>query len=254
MSAGDASKDAPVDLDDALAVLRYGAEALDEELEVRMAEALHHGDAAALVARLDELRLALQAGDPRRLRRGIGLLGRLAGRDVLAEADAAALRARLGTLVASADRCAAALEARALLQARLQGDVAAAIAGIEAVIARARAWLDAHPDAGLAATAIAPAEAKTFTQTPRERLQRRLDQLTTVQAARDIGLRQLGLLHEQNLELLARYQRIRDVLLPAWRQQALAEAGASGRRHADAAARAYAAIESEVTTMAAKLD
>lgn len=254
MSAGGASKDAPVDLDDALAVLRYGAEALDDELEVRMADALDHGDAAALVARLDELRRALQAGDPRRLRRGIGLLGRLTGRDVLAEADATALRARLGTLVASADRCAAALEARTLLQRRLQGDVAAAIATIEAVIARARAWLDAYPDAGLAAPSIAPAGAAAFTQPPRERLLRRLDQLATVQAARDIGLRQLGLLHDQNLELLARYQRIRDVLLPAWRQQALAEAGASGRRHADAAARAYADIEAEVTTMAAKLD
>src|SRR5690606_14705042 len=164
------------------------------------------------------------------------------------------LRARLGTLVASADRCATALEARTLLQARLQDEVAAAISGIEAVIARARGWLDAHPDAGLAASASAPAGTAAFTHTPRERLQRRLDQLATVQAARDIGLRQLGLLRDQNLDLLARYQRIRDVLLPAWRQQALAEAGTSGRRHADTAARAYAAIEAEVGTMAAKLD
>lgn len=252
MSGSRASSDAPVDLDDALAVLRYGQAALDEGLEARVAAALDHVDAAALVARLDDLRRALHAGDPRRLRRGIGLFGRLAGRDVLAESEATALRARLGTLVATADRSAAALEARSIEQGRLQDEVAAAIAGIEAVIARARGWLAAHPDAGLATSAALSTAG--VPAAPRERLQRRLDQLATVQASRDIGLRQLALLREQNLELMARYQRIRDVLLPAWRQQALAEAGASGRRHADAAARAYAAIESEVAAMAGKLD
>ena len=244
----------PVDVDDALAVLRYGAKAVDEGLEARMADALDHGDAAALVARLDELRRALQADDPRSQRRGIGLLGRLAGRDVLAESEAQALRARLGTLVAAADRSAAALAARTVAQRQLQDEVAAAIAGIGAVVSRARRWLDADPGTGPDVSGATSTGTSTLQQPARDRLQRRLDQLATVQAARDTGLRQLAMLREQNLALLARYQRIRDVLLPAWRQQALASAGASGLRQVDAATDAYAAIESEVDAMAAKLD
>lgn len=249
------SNGAPVDIDDPLAVLRYGAEAVDDALEARMAESLDHGAAAALVAGLEDLRRALQADDPRSLRRGIGLFGRLAGRDVLAEAEATALRARLGTLVTAADRSAAALEARTAALLQLQHEVAAAIAAIQAVVSRAQRWLDADPGTGQHAPGTTVPIGISIRQQPaRERLQRRLDQLATVQAARDVGLRQLALLREQNLDLLARYQRIRDVLLPAWRQQALARAGASGLRQAEAAADAYAAIESEVDAMAGKLD
>lgn len=241
--------DPPVDLDDALAVLRYGHEVLDEGLEARMVAALDPADATGLVSRLDELRRALQAHDPRSARRGVGLLGRLMGRDVLAESEATQLRARLGTLVAAADRSAAALEARGDVQRRLQDESAAAIAGIGAAITRARDWLQGHPDAGGAASAGAAPGAGT-----RAVLERRLEQLATVQATRELGMRQLALLHSQDLELLARYRRIRDVLLPAWRQQALADAGVSGRRRAAAAADAWAAIESEVDAMAARLD
>ena len=248
MGAG--HEDPPVDLDDALAVLRYGQDALDEGLEARMTAALDPADATALVARLDELRRALQAHAPRSARRGVGLVGRLMGRDVLAESEALGLRTRMGTLVAAADRSAATLEARGAVQQRLQDEAAAAIVRLDAVIARARDWLDAHPDAGTAADAARVPEPVP----PRANLERRLGQLATVQATRELGMRQLALLRAQDLELLARWRRIRDVLLPAWRQQALAGAGASGRRRADAAAEAWAAIESEVDAMAGKLD
>lgn len=240
----------PVDFDDTLAVLRYGQDALDDGLEARMTAALDHVDAAALVARLEDLRRALQAHDPRSARRGVGLVGRLLGRDVLAESEAVALRTRLGILVAAADRSAAALEARGILQKRLQFEAAAAIASLDSTINRARTWLDADPDAG-ATTGAAPTHAIA---PPRANLERRLDQLATVQATRQLGMHQLELLHAQDLELLARYRRIRDVLLPAWRQQALAEAGASGRRRVADAAEAWAAIASEVDAMAGKLD
>lgn len=242
--------DPPVDLDDALAVLRYGDDALDEGLEARMAAALDHAAAAALVARLDELRRALQADDPRSSRRGVGLFGRLMGHDVQAESEAAGLRARMGTLVVAADRSAEALEARGAVLQGLQDEAAASVAGLGAVIARARDWLDAHPEAGASADGTAPQGILP----PRAGLERRLEQLATVQATRELGARQLALLRAQDLELLARYRRIRDVLLPAWRQQALAGAGAAGQRHTKAAAEAWAAIESEVDAMAAKLD
>ncbi|HRN62683.1 MAG TPA: hypothetical protein PLF73_09515, partial [Luteimonas sp.] len=109
----------------------------------------------------------------------------------------------------------------------------------------ARRWLDAHPDAGVAQGPVAA---------PRDRLRQRLDQLATVQASWAIGAGQLALLREQSLDLLARYRRIRDVLLPAWRQQALGDAARAGSRHAAQAADAQAAIESEVAAMAGTLD
>ena len=248
MAAGHPSP--PVDLDDALAVLHYGQDALDEGLEARMTAALDPVDAAALVAHLEDLRRALQAHDPRSARRGVGLVGRLLGRDVLAESEAMARRTRLGTLGAAADRSAAALEARGIVQQQLQAEAAAAIAGLGSAISRERDWLDTHPDAVAADDAALPG-----TLAPqRANLERRLDQLATVQTTRQLGMRQLELLHAQDLELLARYRRIRDVLLPVWRQQALAEAGASGERRASEAARAWAAIASEVDAMAGKLD
>lgn len=239
----------PVDLDDALAVLRYGEDVLDGDLEARMADAADHAAAAALVARLDELRRALQAHDPRSTRRGIGLVGRLLGRDVLAEAEAGELRSRLGTLVAAAQRSADALETRTALHRRLQDEARGAIAAIDAAVARARSWLAAlpDPDPGSGSDAMG-------LPGPRANLVRRLEQLSTVQAGRELALGQLALLQAQELELLARWQRIRDVLLPAWRQQALAEAGRSGRGHAEAAAKTWAAIAAEVEAMAGKLE
>lgn len=227
---------APVDPGDALAVLRYGEEALDPGLEARLQAALDPAPAAALVQCLDRLRRALQAHDPRQARRGVGLIGRLMGRDVQAESEALALRERMGTLVAAADRSALALERREGARRQLQGEVAAAIAALDAVVARARAWLDANRSVDGA------------------NLERRLAQLATVQATRELTARQLALLQVQDLELLARYRRIRDVLLPAWRQQALAEAGRRGRDCAMAADRTRAAIESEVDAMAGRLE
>src|SRR5690606_31233212 len=110
---------------------------------------------------------------------------------------------------------------------------------------QARAWLDAHPDAGAAPGIVA---------SPREHLLQRLAQLDTVRASWTTGAAQLTLLRDQSLDLLARYQRIRDVLLPVWRQHALGAAAQAGAARATEAARAHAAIEAEVAAMAGTLD
>ena len=237
--------DAPVDFDDALAVVGYGADALDAALDTRLADALDHAPAAALVARLDDLRRALQADDPRAARRGTGLIGRLLGRDVQAEADGRRLRDQIGALLAAADRDAEGLRSRTLVQQALLHELGRAAARIGDSVDRARRWLDAHPHAGAAQGPVAA---------PRDRLRQRLDQLATVQSAWSIGAAQLTLLRDQSLDLLARYRRIHDVLLPAWRQHALGDAVRAGSRHTAQAASAQAAIESEVAAMAGTLD
>jgi len=235
----------PVDLADALAIVRYGSDVLDEVLDARLADALDHAPAAALVSRLDQLRRALQAGSPRAARRGTGLLGRLLGRDVQAEAEALQLRDQIGVLLARADTDADGLRARSAVQQALIDEVVRAVAAIEARTAEARAWLDAHPDAGAVPGVVA---------SPHERLLQRLAQLDTVRASWTTGAAQLALLRDQSLDLLARYQRIRDVLLPAWRQHALGAAAQAGGLRAAEAANAHAAIEAEVAAMAGTLD
>lgn len=231
---------APVDLDDALAVVGYGSDAVDAALEARLDTALADSGAAALAACLHDLHRAMQAGKPREIRRGTGLIGRLLGRDVVAEAEADGLRQRLGVLLADADRSADHVRTHAVSQQSVHDALAQGIERIEGAIRSARGWLD-----GDVARAAHPA---------RGALERRLGQLATVQASWQVGMQQLQFLHRQQLELLARYQRIRDVLLPVWRQGALAEAGSTAARQASAATEAQLAIESEVAAMAATLD
>ena len=238
--------EALVDFGDALAVIGYGQELVDTAPESELSATLDHADAAALVARLDELRRALHAGDPGKPRRRAGLIARLTGRDLRNEAEDVLLRERVGALVASADRSADALRKRVVEQQQLQARFEVSQRTLADAIARARAWLAAHPGAGTLATMA--------TLAPRASFERRLDQLDTLQASRDVAARQLVLLRDQNLELLARYQRIRDVLLPAWRQQALAAAAHAGAGRSHDATTAYDAIASEVDAMAVKLD
>jgi hypothetical protein len=237
---------APVDLDDMLAVVGYGGDSVDAALDARLTDALDGSAASALVANLQTLQRALQAGKPREIRRGTGLLGRLLGRDVEAEAEARALQQRLGVLIADADRGASALRMRVAAHPALQEALAQGIARIAERCRTAREWLDGD--------ALAGAEAPAGGIAPRQRLEQRLTQLHTVQSTWELGLRQLQVLHLQQVDLLARYQRIRDVLLPVWRQHALAGASAMGTTRAAAAATAQAAIETEVAAMAAKLD
>lgn len=244
---GRAQNPPPVDLDDALAVVAYGQVSINPELDARLAQAMDSTSAAALVARMDELRRALQADNPRLVRRGVGLLGRLAGRDVEAEAQAQELKSRLVTLIAAADRSAAALSGQVAAQQLAHEDAAAAATDIDAAIAQARHWLENNPTAGTTVDAAG-------LMSPRQRLEQRLHQLAGVRDAHALARHQMQLLRDQNLDLLARYQHIRDTLLPVWRQQAIGQAGRGGSKRAAAAARASAAIASEVDAMAGRLD
>ena len=84
-------------------------------------------------------------------------------------------------------------------------------------------------------------------------LQRRLQHLRGVARLRQIEADQLHLLHAQGLELSERYQRIRDVLLPVWRQQALAVRAAQMPARLQQAADSQACILDEVAAMQARL-
>lgn len=224
----------PLQADDALAVASYGAELL-AAVEQLFANAPAGTAAARLVAEMNNIREAMSAADARHIRRSVGLLGRLLGRDVEAQARAEQLATQLDVCLLRADACLEALQQELgehLLQAtRVQMAVAAiddwAVAG-EAV---------RPPDEPMAQAA----------------LQRRLQHLRGLARLRDSEAGQLRLLHAQGVELVERYLRIRDVLLPLWRQRSLAGRAADKQAQLAQANEAQARILDEVAAMQARL-
>lgn len=229
----------PLDPADALAVAAYGAPVLEAASQVQSAD--DESAAAALVREMDSIRLALQARDPRTLRRASGLFGRLLGRDVEMQVQAEALRTQLGVLLVRSDRHAAALEVAVTHRAEAAAHAEAAATAIER-------WADAA-----APLLQALADVHDAIDTPQARLQRRLAHLRGVAATRRMDAAQLHLLHAQGLELLERYRRIRDVLLPAWQQSALAERAAREPTRLAAAVASHDQIATEVAAMQARL-
>ncbi|WP_449467143.1 hypothetical protein [Stenotrophomonas humi] len=230
-----------VALDDPLAVASYGAPLLAMiEQRASMSEDGHA--AARLVAEMDNIHQAMRAHDAGAIRRSVGLLGRLLGRDVEAQAQAERLAGQLDVCLLRADGIVAELQ-KALPEREQQ-----AMRTVEAVNA-----IDAWAEAGerLLQGAAPPAGADSTSVVAA--LQRRLHHLRGVARLRALEASQLQLLHAQGVELLERYQRIRDVLLPLWRQQMLASKAAGMSARLATAADAQARILAEVEAMQARL-
>lgn len=188
-----------------------------------------------LVAALARIALALQAGDPARLRRQESWWGRLLGRDVDREAEARALQSQLGVLALQAREQAQQLQQHMHLRAAALAESEEAAVALDAWAALAAARLAQLDAAGHAA--LAP----------------RLDHLHRLAALRRLEAGQWQLLQDQDNVLLQRFARIHDVLLPAWRQAALAGQAASGAALAGKAATLHAQIDDEVAAAQARL-
>lgn len=198
--------DVPLDVTDALAVARYGSELL-QAIEHAAVGAFDPEGAAALVTELDDIHQALLAMEPAVLRRQAGLLGRLLGRDVEAQARAEALFQRLDTGLLRADAAAVRLQHEVVQRGTAAAQLRqAALAILQWAGAAEPLWQRLSADAG-APQPVAMA------------LRRRLDHLHRLAALRTMEAGQLQLLQAQAIELLERYQRVREVLIPAWQQQ-----------------------------------
>ncbi len=220
--------------DDALAVASYRAELLSANEQ--MLGTPQTGVAAArLVAEMDNIRQAMSAADGRQLRRSVGLLGRLLGRDVEAQARAEQLARQLDVCLLRADGCVQELLQE--LELNLQQ-----VARMQVAVAAIEEWAGAGE--------AIPAPVDTLAQAA---LQRRLQHLRGLAQLRYTEAGQLRLLHAQGVELIERYQHIRDVLLPLWRQQSLALRAADRQAQLEQAAQAQARILDEVTAMQARL-
>lgn len=188
-----------------------------------------------LVAALARIALALQAGNPAQIRRREGWWGRLLGRDVDREAEGRALQSQLGVL---------ALQAREQAQRLQQHQQARARAIAER--AEAATALDAWVELGASRRVRCDAAGQAA-------LSQRLDHLRRLAALHRVEAAQWQLLQDQDTVLLQRFTRIHDVLLPAWRQAALAEQTAAGAALAGKASTLHAQIDDEVAAAQARL-
>ena len=221
------------DADDVARLADYGAPLLQALAASDVAMPATAGD--GLVAALARIALALQAADPARLRRQESWWGRLLGRDVEREAAGRGLQSQLGVL---------ALQAREQAQ-QLQRHMDLRAAAISAA-GRAAEALDAWADAGAAWL-------PTLDASGHAALSPRIDHLQRLAALRRLEAGQWQLLQEQDAVLLQRFARIHDVLLPAWRQAALAAQAATGAVRAEQAAALHAQIDDEVAAAQARL-
>lgn len=218
---------------DVAALAAYGSPLLQVLGEPAPLQAGSGGE--GLVAALARIALALQAGDPARLRRQESWWGRLLGRDVARQAQAQELQAQLGVLALQAREQAQGLAQRAQQreQAIIDNDAAAAA-------------LEAWATFGAAQLAMLEGAAQAA-------LARRVDHLQRLATLRRIEGGQWQLLQEQDEALLRRFVRIHDVLLPAWRQAALARQAQAQAAQATQAATLQAQIDDEVAAAQARL-
>lgn len=218
---------------DAGALAQYGAPLLQA---LQAGEPALTGDGGqALIAALERIALAVQGGDPARLRRQVGWWGRLLGRDVDRQAQAEALQAQLGVLALQATEQADGL--RRQVQQR-----AALIRWHQAAADALQQWADhAHLHLPSLPVPLQPALAARV---------QHLQQLATL---RRLEMDQWHLLQAQDDALLQRSARIHDVLLPAWRQAALARRAQVQAVRAGQAAALQAQINDEVAAAQARL-
>lgn len=192
--------------------------------------------AGELIAALASIALALQSADPARLRRQTGWWGRLLGRDVERQLDADALQPQLGVLLVRAQDSAVRLQAGS---AQRQG----AIATSEQAAWVLEQWIAAG---GALLPALADAQAQAV-------LAQRLDHLRRLAALQRSEAAQWQLLQAQDEALLARFRRIAEVLLPAWKQAALARHAQDQAARDRQAAQLQAQIADEVAAAQARL-
>ncbi len=188
-----------------------------------------------LVEALSRLALALQAGNPARLRRQTGWWGRLLGRDVERQADADALQAQCGVLLLNAQA-----HARRL-GAAVEAGTHAAAADLHGAQA-----LEQWADAGTVLGAGLPTDAQGT-------LHQRVVHLRTLASLKRVQAGQTQLLQAQDAALLDHFQRIAEVLVPAWQQAVRAGRTRTHARQNEQAAQLLGQIRAEVAAAHARL-
>lgn len=220
---------------DARALSRYGETLLQAMVPEPGAGAYEEDPRSGLVQALSRLALALQAGNPARLRRQTSWWGRLLGRDMERQAEADALQAQCGVLLLNAHT-----------HARLLGAVVVGSAHGAAHHVHCAQALEQWADAGSALVAGLPAAVQGT-------LQQRVTHLRTLAALMRVEAGHAQLLQAEDAALLDHFQRIAEVLLPAWQQAVRARSAQGHAGQNDQAAQLLGQIRAEVASAQARL-
>ena len=175
---------------------------------------------AALSDKLARMVDCMRDADPRALAAKPSWLERLTGRALEREVLHQVASQTIESLMADAEGASQAVGEQVRDLDRLLAEQEVRIRRLEVLIHAGRSYLTSNPAAG-----VPPEGALEFDQ-PRQRFERRLANLATVQAAGEITLHQLRLTRAQSLELLDRFSETVRVLVPLWRQGQRSVAGA----------------------------
>lgn len=202
----------------------YGS-VLGKDVASRMQEVqsgLQSLQSAGLDGAISELICGVRDANPANLKRRWSWLDRFLGRDVELEVRYVVSASRIDTLAAQVasvgDRVREMHHAISEQLAQLRREIPRLSVFIEA----GQAYLGDHPDAG--ASGDAPG---VFSDT-RARFERRLDSLRSVLLSHEMAIAQIALVLSQSLDLLDRFDEVREVMLPAWQHQRLALDSAPG--------------------------
>ncbi|MCW7541256.1 protein KlaA [Aquabacterium sp. A7-Y] len=216
----------------------FGSVATDEDSLASVFTLMEQSPVIALGVKLAEIGAVLRGADPRRITRKAAWLKRMFALDDEVRAGYEAAGRRLEPLLQEAERAADRVRGTVRILEQAVASTEARLRSVQAHHLAAVDYLSEHPEAGV------PGAGAFEYDRPRDRLQRRLLHLKTLEATLALSLPQLQLARAQAIEQLDRFGQFSSVLLPVWQQHVVSLMAA---QHADrevvaAATKAHEAV------------
>lgn len=198
------------------AISEYGRIGSESRAQAQLARLLEGEPITRLASGIGVIVAKLTDADPRKLAAKPGFLKRFTGQAVESTVRYQLARAELETLIDQAEGAAQGVRDAHVQIRQLSASHEEEMAAIRAYIQAGREYLDEHPEAG-----VPTRDALAF-DNPRERFARRLANLSALLASHEMSVTQMRLMQAQAIDLLDRFKETVRILVPVWRQHALA--------------------------------
>lgn len=180
-----------------------------------------HGSAPIgnLAAKLQEIIQELSQANPEQLIKRAGWMKRLLGGHIEARVDFFESVAKVDSLIAQAEELAEEVRTTLSTMDTALQEHRDNTADISYAIEMGKEYLQEHPDAG------SEVDIEAGLRPARERFERRLANLATLNIATEMSITQLKMAKAQAIDLLDRFAEVTTVVVPMWRQNNLATGG-----------------------------
>lgn len=194
----------------------YGLIGDSKEGMAELMDLMGQSPIGGLANKLEGILEGLNQADPKKIAKAPNWLERFTGKVVEVHLRYQVARENLETLIAQASEFA--INVRESIKAidRLIAEHGQEAEQLGIYIAAGQQYLEENPDAGV------PTGAVLEFDNPRERFARKLTNLATLQASHEMSLSQMRLTKAQAIDMLDRFEETSRVLVPVWRQHALA--------------------------------